>query len=155
MLKHDGYTAVRSAGSHSATDLVAIKGDSILLIQVKPDGKRGLQAARHKMAAIKCPANVQKQVWLYKRNGNGRRVAWRVVNIGEAQPLERRVRTKIGWRTQLELDLLARVKELEQARDRRRAEADDAARTLAKSRAREKRKRTINNATLKNRVDRL
>ncbi len=59
------HTIIRSAGSRSPFDIVAISKSKILLIQVKSNkGRKALKELRK----IKVPQSCEKQLWLWKRS---------------------------------------------------------------------------------------
>jgi len=73
-LRRQGYAVIRSAGSKGAIDLCAIRGDGIILIQVKKaaaDVSEGITA----LQAVVVPAGVRREVWKHERDG------WRIVEV--------------------------------------------------------------------------
>lgn len=73
-LEKQGYFVVRSAGSHSAVDLVAIREYTVRLIQVKSSRRRlvGADAVEaafgkdiRKLRELKCPTCVETELWLW------------------------------------------------------------------------------------------
>jgi len=65
------HTVLRSAGSRSPFDVVALSGSRILLVQVKT-GKGKFKRDIKKLKKLKVPSCAKKQVWVYD---NG----WRLV----------------------------------------------------------------------------
>ena len=63
MLEAAGYYVIRSAGSHSAVDLVAVSAYVVRFIQVGTKGSKG-KADIDKLKAIPCPTTVHKAMWL-------------------------------------------------------------------------------------------
>jgi len=62
-LEGGGYYVIRSAGSHGLIDLVAIKWDHVLFIQVKG---RGISAQEvEKIMELQVPPNCYKEIWLW------------------------------------------------------------------------------------------
>lgn len=76
-LSERGYTVIRSAGSHGAADLVALKADDVVLVQV---GKRGksVAAAARLLAAVAAPGNVRREVWVWVP-----RKGWRIAAVSQ------------------------------------------------------------------------
>lgn len=73
-LQRQGYTIVRSAGSHGPIDLCAIHGDGVILIQVKKrsgDVSEGVTA----LQAVSVPAGVRREVWQRAHGG------WRMATV--------------------------------------------------------------------------
>jgi Holliday junction resolvase len=69
--KKYGYTVVRAAGSHGLADLIAWKGNDVLLIQCKKEKKKAsykeeLEALR----SLQVPRGWVKQLWV-KRDREG------------------------------------------------------------------------------------
>jgi len=66
-LKEEGYICSRSAGSHSAFDVVAVNSEHVRLIQSK-FGENGsaIAAARTELEKIKVPLNCVKEIWSRK-----------------------------------------------------------------------------------------
>jgi len=70
-LEHVGYFCVRSAGSHSPVDVVAVGPAGIRLIQIKraKDGYLSpgeLETAREQLRTLPCPAGVSREIWVWK-----------------------------------------------------------------------------------------
>ena len=63
ILEDLGYYVIRSAGSHSAVDLVAVNTSIALLIQVGTKGGKG-KADIDRLKAVPCPASARKEMWL-------------------------------------------------------------------------------------------
>ena len=63
ILEDMGYYVIRSAGSHSAVDLVAVEPLLVVLIQVGTKGGKG-KADIDRLKAVPCPAAVSKEMWL-------------------------------------------------------------------------------------------
>ena len=61
-LEADGYYVVRSAASKGIWDLVAIKSDSIKLVQVKVRSS-AISKDRTLIESFTCPQNVSKELW--------------------------------------------------------------------------------------------
>ena len=68
------HTVLRSAGSRSSFDVVAIGKTRVLLCQVKT-GKRGFKAEREKLRLLQVPRCVGKQLRIY-RHGQ-----WKVLPV--------------------------------------------------------------------------
>ena len=69
-----GYYVVRSAGSHGAVDLVAMKEKELLLIQV---GTYGSKDEQDYVKLLRVPApNATREMWLWLP-----REGWRVVPV--------------------------------------------------------------------------
>ncbi|MFW6175010.1 MAG: hypothetical protein ACOC5K_04450 [Chloroflexota bacterium] len=60
------HTVIRSAGSRSPFDVVAIGREGILLCQVKA-GKGGHRAAKRELASMAFPDCVRVEVWIYRQ----------------------------------------------------------------------------------------
>lgn len=60
------HTVVRSAGSRSPFDVIAIGESRILLCQVKT-GKGRFQQERRKLKQLSVPRCARMQVWLYRK----------------------------------------------------------------------------------------
>jgi len=58
---------VRSAGSRTPIDIVAISKSEILLIQVKT-GKGRFKKEIRRLKRIKVPSSVKKQLWVYDKD---------------------------------------------------------------------------------------
>lgn len=68
-LTADGYTCVRSAGSKSPVDIVAINEEEVLLVQAKT-GSTGLTASERKtFESLLCPPCVRKLLYWKKPSG--------------------------------------------------------------------------------------
>ena len=67
-LKKEGYVAVRTAGSHSLFDVIAINEDEILLIQAKRTKTGYINADEnvHKFADMEVPKGVLKRLWIWE-----------------------------------------------------------------------------------------
>lgn len=65
-LKRSGkfHTIIRSAGSRSSIDIVAISKSKIFLIQVKT-GKGRFKKEIRRLKRMKVPSSVKKQLWIY------------------------------------------------------------------------------------------
>ena len=63
MLEDLGYYVIRSSGSHSAADLIAVNASLVVLIQVGTKRGKG-KADIDKLKAVPCPTAVRKQMWL-------------------------------------------------------------------------------------------
>ena len=61
-----GWFVIRSAGSHSWIDLVALKAGEVLLIQCKIDGRLS-PAERQQLQEL--ARDTGCQVWMYSRDG--------------------------------------------------------------------------------------
>ena len=72
--RKDFYTVLRSAGSRSYFDIVAIGRNRILLIQVK-SGKGKFRNERRKLRKLKVPKCARKQLKIYQK---GR---WKTVSV--------------------------------------------------------------------------
>ena len=73
VLRQQGYVVVRSAGSHSPFDLIAVNERQVLFIQVKKQGQSIRLALQH-LAGVRAPRNARKEVWVYHRG------LWRVID---------------------------------------------------------------------------
>jgi Holliday junction resolvase len=60
------HTVIKSAGSRSPFDVVAIGASRVLLCQVKT-GKVSLQGEVNKLKLLPAPRGVSKQVWIYRK----------------------------------------------------------------------------------------
>jgi Holliday junction resolvase len=74
-LQHRGYTAWRSAGSHSPTDVIAISSSKVLLVQVKRTKLKNYYAVARKAAKELLslgivPSCVELEIWVWQ-DGNG------------------------------------------------------------------------------------
>lgn len=67
-LESEGYACCRSAASLGIFDVVAIRKDSIKLIQVKSNRKppKPERLALIEFAKNNCPANGTVEIWVYK-----------------------------------------------------------------------------------------
>lgn len=74
-LRRQGFTVIRSAGSKTPIDLVAMNDREVLVIQVKKDAG-DVAAAVSSLAALALPAQVRREVWERDRGG------WRIVPVG-------------------------------------------------------------------------
>lgn len=68
-LVENGYSALRTAGSHGFADVIAISKNLVRLIQgkVTKDAKPRISAYKAditKILAIKCPPNVTRELWI-------------------------------------------------------------------------------------------
>lgn len=66
-----GYTAFRSAGSHSPIDVVYFDGESIHLLQVKRVKKYSgnmFKKEIKEMEALRCPPFCHKELWVWEDN---------------------------------------------------------------------------------------
>jgi len=76
-LERAGYLVIRSSGSHSPVDLVAVGPSGVRLIQVKTDSDSRplrpseLEAVRDELRGIVRPPNVSCELWV-GRKVNGR-----------------------------------------------------------------------------------
>ena len=68
------HTVLRSAGSRSCFDVVAIGKTRVLLCQVKT-GKRGFKAEREKLRLLAVPRCVWKQLRIYRNK------KWKVLSV--------------------------------------------------------------------------
>ena len=68
------HTVLRSAGSRSSFDVVAIGKTKILLCQVKT-GKGSFKAEREKLRLLAVPRGVSKQLRIYRNK------KWRVIPV--------------------------------------------------------------------------
>jgi hypothetical protein len=71
-LRQQGYMVIRSAGSKTPIDLIAMNDREVLVIQVKKSAE-DVQAAIAALAGLALPAGVRREVWA--RDGGG----WRIV----------------------------------------------------------------------------
>jgi hypothetical protein len=74
-LRKQGYTVIRSAGSKTPIDLIALNDREMIVIQVKKDAG-DVAAAVASLAALALPAQVRREVWERERGG------WRIVPVG-------------------------------------------------------------------------
>jgi len=65
ILENQGYYTIRSGASKGIWDIVAIKEDSIKLIQVKACTSSVSKAEMNKMVLFKAPTNTTKELWHY------------------------------------------------------------------------------------------
>jgi Holliday junction resolvase len=68
-LKKNGYYVIRSSGSHGLFDLVAIKENEILFIQIKRQIKRKKIKEEEEIKNFKIPENCRKEIWIWKPFG--------------------------------------------------------------------------------------
>jgi Holliday junction resolvase len=68
------HTVLRSAGSRSSFDVVAIGKTRVLLCQVKT-GKGSFKAEREKLRPLQVPGSVRKQVRIYRNK------KWKVLSV--------------------------------------------------------------------------
>lgn len=61
------HTVLRSSGSRSAFDVVAIGDTKVLLCQVKAARMPSTKAILKKLTALQVPPSAQKELWLYRR----------------------------------------------------------------------------------------
>ena len=73
-LRRQGYTVIRSAGSKGPIDLCAIRGDGVLLIQVKKSAA-DVSAGVTALQAVAVSVGVRHEVWQRDRGG------WRIVTV--------------------------------------------------------------------------
>jgi Holliday junction resolvase len=73
-LRRRGFLVVRSAGSKTPIDLVALNDQEVLVIQVKKDAG-DVAAAVSSLAALVVPAQVRREVWARESGG------WRIVTV--------------------------------------------------------------------------
>lgn len=64
--REEFHTVLRSAGSRSPFDVIAIGESHILLCQVKT-GKGSFQQERRKLKQLPVPRCARMQVWLYRK----------------------------------------------------------------------------------------
>ena len=64
-LRELGYFVVRSAGSKTAADIIAISENDVLVIQVKSKGEAGKKAVEKLKAQVPKNPNITRQVWEY------------------------------------------------------------------------------------------
>jgi hypothetical protein len=74
-LKKQGYLVIRSAGSKTPIDLVALNDREVIVIQVKKSAD-DVNAAIASLAALALPADVRREVWCRESGG------WRIVPVG-------------------------------------------------------------------------
>lgn len=79
-LQAQGYTVIRSAGSKGAIDLCAIRGDAIILIQVKKSARDVAEGVKA-LQAVSVPSNVTRQVWQREYPKGTQRGGWRIVTV--------------------------------------------------------------------------
>ena len=67
-LKDAGYIAIRTAGSHSPWDVIAVRGDGIKLIQTKRSKVSGQSYSRiyKQLNSIAVPQCVSKELWVWE-----------------------------------------------------------------------------------------
>ena len=68
------HTVLRSAGSRSPFDIVAVSRSKVLLVQVKT-GKGRFKREIRRLKRLKVPSCVKKQLWVYDKG-------WRLVFDG-------------------------------------------------------------------------
>jgi Holliday junction resolvase len=66
VLRDQGFTVIRSAGSKGAIDLCAFDGDRVLLVQVKRGTARLSRTERTALLALARPTNAAIEVWTWK-----------------------------------------------------------------------------------------
>jgi Holliday junction resolvase len=71
-LKEAGYMAIRTAGSHSPWDVIAVRGDGVRLIQIKRSKVTGQSYSRifREIKAIEVPESVTKELWIWTDHRN-------------------------------------------------------------------------------------
>lgn len=80
MLKEQGYTTIRTAGSHGIVDVIAMNTDCVRMIQAKTTVKTlldkngiyslvGYESDIVKLL-IECPSQIQKELWIKTMNKN-------------------------------------------------------------------------------------
>ena len=85
VLRHRGYSVVRSAGSHGAIDLVALNEREVLLIQVKQTGQ-SVGAALDKLSEVPGPRCAHRQVWVYHPARGRLPARWQVTDETGQRP---------------------------------------------------------------------
>ena len=85
MLESRGYITMRSAGSKSPFDVIALNESHILLIQVKT-----IQSTYYpnkeldKLRSISnIPPNARKEIWVKTTQGTGKKAKWRIYTAGK------------------------------------------------------------------------
>jgi Holliday junction resolvase len=79
-LERAGYLVIRSSGSHSPVDLVAVGPSGVRLVQVKTDSESRmlrpseLEAVREELRALPRPPGVAYELWVGRTVG--RRWQW-------------------------------------------------------------------------------
>lgn len=74
LLRTDGWTVGRSAGSHSPVDLFAAKDGRILLVQVKSGQARAKKEELMELVKWAEAFDADAEVWHFKRRGSLERV---------------------------------------------------------------------------------
>ncbi len=77
-LRRQGYTVVRSAGSHGSIDLITLNDHEVLIIQVKKYGQP-IRPALRKLLAVPCPPDTRRQAWVYHPARGRAPARWQVV----------------------------------------------------------------------------
>jgi Holliday junction resolvase len=68
-LRKDGWLVARSAGSHGAVDVFAVKAGKVLLVQVKSGKGRATKEELEELLSWGRNANGDAEVWHYERRG--------------------------------------------------------------------------------------
>ena len=68
-LRKDGWLVARSAGSHGAVDVFAVKEGKVLLVQVKSGRGRATREELEELLSWGRSANGDAEVWYYKGRG--------------------------------------------------------------------------------------
>ena len=63
-LESEGYVCTRAAGSLGVWDVIAIRKDSVRLIQVKTNRRPGV-AEMETMRNFECPKSCSRELWIY------------------------------------------------------------------------------------------
>lgn len=69
------HSVLRSAGSRSPFDVVAIGASEILLCQVKTGGQGRYASEQRALEQLQVPGNVQKEIWIYRDR------EWQIVQV--------------------------------------------------------------------------
>ena len=77
-LRRQGYVVIRSAGSKTPIDLVALNDREVLVIQVKKDAG-DVKAAIASLAALVLLVGVRREVWMRERG------VWRIAEVCPAR----------------------------------------------------------------------
>lgn len=64
-LESEGYACTRSAASLGVWDIIAIRKDSVRLIQVKTNRRPGT-VEMEAMRSFECPPSCSRELWVYK-----------------------------------------------------------------------------------------
>ena len=84
VLRQQGYVVIRSAGSHSPIDLVALNKHDLRLVQVKKAGQ-SVRLALQQLVGLAVPPGARKEVWVYHPARGRVSARWRVIEAKRRQ----------------------------------------------------------------------